>query len=520
MNAVYDIAVVGSGFAGSIFAMVARRLGRSVLLIERGRHPRVAIGESSTPFSNLLLEALADRYRIPSLKSLTKWGCWQRSYPALACGLKRGFTFYHHDLAAPRQTGPDADQLLVAASPHDEIADTHWYRSDVDEFLVHEAQRLGVNYVDQVKLESFTNTGENVLLEGCKDEAQVSYRARFVVDATGPRGFMHRALGFREAPLPGYPETRALFSHFSGVKRLHALPMSKPADIAPFPVDDAAVHHVFEDGWIWVLHFNNGVTSAGISATKQCADRLRLSDGESAWWRLLKKIPTLSNQFAAAKREQPFTYVPRLSFRSSAIAGERWAMLPSAAGFIDPLMSTGFPLTLLGVSRLALIVEHSWGSPELRSQVETYAAITDEDLLATSRLIGAMHANMGNFPVFRALSLLYFAAASFSEAAHRLGKPHLASSFLLHDHPGFGQQCRSLLDRAAAGVAVSESDSIVREVCRIIEPIDVAGLRRTPRNFWYPVIAEDLVDAAWKLGATRQEALQMLDRAGFNARQA
>jgi len=44
-----DLANVGSGFGGSILAMVARRLGLRVALLERGRHPRFAIGESSSP---------------------------------------------------------------------------------------------------------------------------------------------------------------------------------------------------------------------------------------------------------------------------------------------------------------------------------------------------------------------------------------------------------------------------------------------------------------------------------------
>ena len=39
-----DLAIVGSGFGGSILAMVARRLGYRVMLLERGRHPRFAIG--------------------------------------------------------------------------------------------------------------------------------------------------------------------------------------------------------------------------------------------------------------------------------------------------------------------------------------------------------------------------------------------------------------------------------------------------------------------------------------------
>ncbi len=423
MSEVYDIAVVGSGFAGSIFAMIARRLGRSVVMIERGRHPRVVIGESSTPLSNLLLEDLATRYDLPALKPLAKWGTWRRRYPELACGLKRGFSFFHHDLEEPRARDPELDQMLVAASPHDEIADTHWYRSDVDAFLVREAQKLGVDFVDEMKLNGCDEREGEMHLAGSKHGEPATFRARFVVDATGPRGFLHRALGLSEAALPGYPGTQALYSHFSGVGRLD----SSGRTGLPYPVDDAAVHHVFDGGWIWVLQFNNGVTSAGVAATDECAKRLGLADGEEAWARLLRKIPVLAEQFSGAVREQPFTYVPKLSFRSSALTGARWAMLPSAAGFVDPLLSTGFPLTLLGVSRLAEIVERSWGGEDFERQLGQYAAATDEELLATSRLIAALYANMAQFPVFRSISLLYFAAASFSETARRLGKPDLGS---------------------------------------------------------------------------------------------
>jgi len=59
-------------------AMIARRKGLSVLLLERGKHPRMTIGESSTPLANLLLEELAARYDLPSIRPLAKWGSWQR----------------------------------------------------------------------------------------------------------------------------------------------------------------------------------------------------------------------------------------------------------------------------------------------------------------------------------------------------------------------------------------------------------------------------------------------------------
>jgi len=121
----YDIAVIGSGFAGSLMAMIARRLGRSVVLIDKGSHPRVVIGESSTPLTNLLIEELATRYDLPAVRPLAKWGSWQNTYPDVGCGLKRGFTFYHHDLIRPEPIPSRASQLLVAASPNNRIADTH-----------------------------------------------------------------------------------------------------------------------------------------------------------------------------------------------------------------------------------------------------------------------------------------------------------------------------------------------------------------------------------------------------------
>jgi FADH2 O2-dependent halogenase len=70
----FQVIIIGSGFAGSLTAMIARRLGLSTALIERGRHPRFIIGESSTPLANLLLEEIAEDYDLPSVRPLCKMG--------------------------------------------------------------------------------------------------------------------------------------------------------------------------------------------------------------------------------------------------------------------------------------------------------------------------------------------------------------------------------------------------------------------------------------------------------------
>jgi tetracycline 7-halogenase / FADH2 O2-dependent halogenase len=476
-------------------AMIAHQLGLSVVLLERGRHPRVTIGESTTPLSNLLLERLSVTYDLPRIAPLAKWGSWQRTYPEISCGLKRGFSFFHED-----------GQLLVAASPHDDIADTHWYRADVDHFLVNEAQRLGVEYHDDTRIESLDFAEDGATLVGRTGDAGFRFHAGFLIDATGPRGFLHRALHLGEATLPGVPATDSLYCHFTGVGHTEA-----GRDAPPYPVDDAAVHHVFEGGWVWVLRFNNGVTSAGVAATQRVARELALGEGEPAWQRLLERLPALKSQFKHAVACQPFRHMPALSFRSRTVTGERWAMLPSAAGFVDPLMSTGFALTLMGIERLGQIFQS--GDPA--EGLSSYAQQTDSELLAACRLVGALYATMGNFPAFTAVSLLYFAAVSFSESAVRLGKPELARGFLLDEHPAFGPAARVLLERAYKLKGAADTTAFTDTVLRLIEPFNLGRFGDPARRNWYPVCGEDLLDSGYKLGVSREEIMGMLDRTGF-----
>lgn len=515
MKGTYDIAVVGSGFAGSLMAMIARRLGRSVVLMEKGKHPRVVIGESSTPLSNLLLEELAVRYDLPGVRPFAKYGTWRETYPEVACGLKRGFTFYHHDLAHPRPDLPGRDrQLLVAASPEDRVADTHWYRADVDAALVEQARECGAEYFDECDLRGATVSADGVRIEGVRRGEAFCVDARFVIDATGPRGFLHRALGLTEGQLPSFPQTEAVYSHFAGVGRLDADAVQGGGETAPYPIDDAAVHHVFDGGWAWVLQFSNGLTSAGFAATGDAAEALRPREGAAAWSRLLERVPVLARQFRGARAVQPFRWIPQLAFRSEEVVGERWALLPSAAGFVDPLLSSGFPLTLLGIARMAEILERDWETERFGQGLRTYAVRTDGELLATARLVGGLYWNMGNFPVFASLTLLYFAAASFSETARRLGKPELAGSFLLHEDPVFGPECARLLGRAARLGDSLEAEELRQEIVRAIEPFNTGGFGDERRRNWYPVDFDDLMRAGSKVHAREQDIVEMLQGCG------
>ena len=131
-----DVAVIGAGFAGSILAAALAKSGLRVALIDRTHHPRFAIGESSTPLADMILRRLAQNHELPYLEALSTWSSWQSQFPEIACGRKRGFSYYQHhrDQAFSEQT-LGQNSLLVAASANNDVADTHWYREEVDQFL-------------------------------------------------------------------------------------------------------------------------------------------------------------------------------------------------------------------------------------------------------------------------------------------------------------------------------------------------------------------------------------------------
>jgi FADH2 O2-dependent halogenase len=280
-------------------------------------------------------------------------------------------------------------------------------------------------------------------------------------------------------------------------------------------VDDAALHHVFDGGWIWVLRFNNGLTSAGVAATNALANELRFAEGEPAWQRLLERFPSVHEQFLAAKPTLPFVHAPRLSFRSASAAGARWALLPSAAGFVDPLLSTGFPLTLLGVERLARLLEEDWQAPRLTKRLQAYETQTLAELDTTAALVGALYANMDQFDAFAALSKLYFAAAMYAETMRRLGQPERVNSFLLIKDPKFGPALRHCIEKARRGTTPSDRAATIEAILKVIEPFDLAGLGDPSRRNWHPCCAEDLLAAAPKLGVERTAIEQLLARCGF-----
>jgi FADH2 O2-dependent halogenase len=517
-----EVAIVGSGFAGSLLARVLAVLGYDVVLLERGMHPRFAIGESTTPLANLSLERLAVRYGLADCYALATHGRWVAHFPELRRGLKRGFTYYRHH-AGERfyERGFDSERLLVAASPEDALSDTHWLRADVDHHFVRQAIEAGVEYLDRTELTSASFDGDGVRVGGRRDGAAISVDAGFVIDASGADGFLARQLAIPSGLERTRTRSALLFGHFDDVRLMRDVAPSLPE--GPYPDDWAAVHHLIDEGWMYSLRFDHGTTSAGFLLTPRGVAALGASAMEPAqlWRALLDRYPTIGELFDGARPTMPIAFVPRVQHRLTRATGARWALMPHAYAFVDPLFSTGIAWGLRAVERLALAFEDAaLGArrPDAATLARYDAALAAESDQIDLVVAGAYEA-LAHFDLFAAQAMLYFATVSFAEVRQRIGGGEGAAwqGFLgvgdavLGSVPG---ESLARLRGITAGIGACgdtcDREEFAQWIAKAIAPRNVAGLAEPARRNLYPVDLDVLVERHGLLGMSREELVEKL----------
>jgi FADH2 O2-dependent halogenase len=527
------VAIVGSGFAGSLMARILAVLGHDVVLLERGTHPRFAIGESSTPLANLSLERLGRRYQLADCYRLAAHGRWLEHFPDLRRGLKRGFTFYrHHPGKAFANEGLESERLLVAASPNDAVADTHWLRADVDHHFVRQAIAAGVDYRDRVELTGAAIHSTGVRLTGRHNGAALDLHADFVIDASGPGGFLARQMSIPSGLSRTGTRSALVFSHFADVRLMNDIVPGLPQ--GPYQDDWAAVHHLIDEGWMYSLRFDHGVTSAGFALSPRGLARLERSgarNAEGLWRMLLDRYPTIADAFANATPLMPLAFRSRIQHRLTRAAGDRWALLPHAYAFVDPLFSTGIAWSLRAIERLALCFEplhgaHGARGPRLPSldELTRYEELLRAEADQIDWLVAGAYDAMAHFDLFAAHAMIYFAIVSFTEVRQRLAVDESGaaagpawSGFLGVGDPVSqplpSASCRRLrrITRGKGDPGDSDERRRYAEWVRsAIAPRNIAGLADPARHHLYPVDVDWLIDQHALLGMSRERLVEAL----------
>ncbi len=422
MNSLYDAVIIGSGFSGSLLGWILATKGWRVAIVDRASHPRFAIGESSTPTADFLLAYLADRWSLPELRPFAAWGTWKESYPQIDCGKKRGFAYVRHQRDCI--FSDDAEHcrsMMVAASQTDYWSDTHWMRSDVDGFLANRATGAGCEVLERTTIDSAIRDDQWRLQVtqqfGDNETMPRSLASRWVIDAGGGGDFSTTWLGNKQDDEWMRTKTFAVYGHFANVGSFNPMvgQVTSPDLRSDFFIDDSAQHHVTEDGWMWMLRFGSGLTSAGIVLPLELQTKLVPEETCASFQDWCKGYPSIHELMKNAHLVNPSNGIQksgRLSRCRGRAVGEGWVMLPTAYGFVDPLHSTGIAHALSGVLRVAELLDQDGTVDRASSdRWSQYDHQLRQEIQWLDLLVGGCYAAQPSFDAFCAYASWYFVAA-------------------------------------------------------------------------------------------------------------
>jgi len=322
------------------------------------------------------------------------------------------------------------------------------------------------------------------MITGERNGECINLRAAFLVDATGAAGVVPESLGV-ERQTEFQTNSTAVYGHFENVIPWAELLDQGHVDRSdyPFDCDHAALHHVLNEGWMWQLRFNQGITSAGFVLA---GDQKGIPQ-EDRWGELLKRYPSIGSQFERSRIVAPesgLVSTGRLQRGWKLCADRDWALLPHTAGFIDPLHSTGIAHTLCGIERLVSAFENYWGKDEMAGALADYSLTVQTELALIDTLVACCYRSLPHFDLFTVSTLFYFAAAtSFEHQRCNEGKKPL---FLCADDAAFKKvverwlelvsQIQQKSDRKKSDCDSNEIRQAISNAENLLEPWNGVGL--------------------------------------------
>ncbi len=496
----YDIVIAGAGFAGTLTALVLKNIGFHVCLIEKGTHPRFAIGESSTPIADMILRSLSVKYNLPWLHDFSRYGSWQRAHPEIVCGIKRGFSYYkHYPGEAFASDTLHSNELLVAASVSDTLSDTNWLRADFDAFLVGKAVESDIDYFDEAEIMSAVRENKEWLFTVRRREDLIAFRADFLIDATGSGLLADKLFAVKSSADRFLTHSFGVFSHFHNLprwtERLHQKNIS--TEDYPYDADNSALHHVLDEGWIWALRFNNNLTSFGFALNGEELS-LRNMPTEEIWSTMRRRYPDIDGLLGDATLSASPGIIlrsGRLQRRLERTFGEGWVAMPHTVGFVDPLFSTGIAYSLAGIERVVemLAENRDFGQP-LYDRLQEYERIVSAELKLIDLLVAGCYKTMRHFPLFTAWSMLYFTFTIVYEQKRLKNIP--CDYFLEASNSDILEIAYTTYEELLAlmrGPVISDTDIVkfTDTVRERIKPFNTAGLLNpAARNMYHHTVAK------------------------------
>ena len=302
-----DILILGGGPAGSTAGTLLAEAGFSVTILEQERFPRFHVGESLLPHSLPLFERLGVHERVRKLPHT-------RYKPGASFVVADGTREVEYRFAA----------ALPPAIPHAYQV----RRDEFDHMLLQRAQEAGAQVLEGWEAVSPQWEGKRLcgLLVRDPEGHQHLVRFRAFLDASGQESFLASRMGWR-FPYPKHRKLAAV-SHFRGVW------------LPPGDASGNITVVLTQGGWFWLIPFADDTVSVG-AVLDVAAWKTKGKNPEEVFRQAVAQTPEVARRLANASPLLPFVAVQNFSYRVTKMAGDGFCLVGDAAGFLDPIFSTG-----------------------------------------------------------------------------------------------------------------------------------------------------------------------------------